>query len=120
MGIGDLFKGYMFFQLASSGIGLVVGSIIMLFYSISYWHPALFFGFIVFLLIGLGLLYVSYRIYQSEKTPSKKGTAKIGYSKGLKKDVCPDCGEREMDVSFDGSGVCDNCGHATRDYHSEI
>jgi len=120
MGIGNLFKGYVFFKLISLGISFSAIGIIGFVFTVSSGDISILLIAIPFLLIGLGALYVCLKIYRSEEDSSSTGrTAKIGYSKELKKYVCSKCGEKEMDVSFDGSGVCDNCGYATRDYHSE-
>jgi len=120
MGIGNLFKGYVFFKLLSLGVSFSVVGIIGFAFTVINGDPSILLIAVPFLLIGIGALYVCLKIYRSDKDYSSPGTtAKIGYSKEVKKDVCPECGEKEMDVSFDGSGVCDNCGYATRDYHSE-
>ncbi len=120
MGIGNLFKGYVFFKLLGVAISFIAAGIIGFAFTVLDGDPSILFIALPFLLIGLGALYICVRIYRSDKEYSSTGTtAKFGYSKELKKDICPECGEKKMDVSFDGSGVCDNCGYATRDYHSE-
>jgi len=123
MGIGNLFKGYIFFKCLIGGITFLVGSIVLLGWMIvargdlSALFPILFllFGGAMMLLISLSI----WRREGGKHHSSTSTDARIGYSKGTNREVCPECGEKKMDVSFDGSGVCDNCGYATRDYHSE-
>ena len=120
IGIGNLFKGYVFFKLISTGIAFIAVGIIGFVFTFLSGDPSILLIALPFLLIGIGALFVCLKIYRSDRDTSSKGKrTDIGYSKGVNKHVYPDCGEKEMDVSFDGSGVCDNCGYATRDYHSE-
>ncbi len=83
------------------------------------------------LLVGAVALYISYRIWSKEKENEKmrspyhsENRVEIGYSKEDsgpgRAEVCPECGEKQMMVQWDGSGLCENCGKTTSDYSEEV
>ena len=74
MGIGNLFKGYVFFKLLGLGIGFIAIGIIGFAFTVLDGDPSILLIAIPFLLIGLGALYVCLRIYRSDKDYSSTGS----------------------------------------------
>ncbi|GEM_PF-1830736 len=122
MGIGDLFKGYVFFKILSAGIGLVIAGFVFLALSIKYGEISGLLPSVVLLLIGALLLYISLKILRGEREKSghvRSSDVDIGYSRKRKYRSCPKCGKETMKVEFDGSAICTNCSHATEEYVEE-
>ncbi len=124
MGLGNLFKGWVFFKVLSTGIVFIVCGLIFLVGLLSEREPIWIFYSLPPLLLGTGLTFVAYRIWKGEKEEDARGspenTVSIGYSKEKKMKECPRCGKEKMDIALDGSGVCDNCGYATKEYYEEV
>ncbi|MFW5898455.1 MAG: hypothetical protein ACOCT7_01215 [Candidatus Saliniplasma sp.] len=122
MGIMDAFKGYLFVKFLVGGLVLNVAGIILLGSAIRNNRLDGFAISAFLFLIGFGLLYMAHKIWSSEKDDTTISTSSvgIGYSKEPKLKECPECGEKKMDVEFDGSGICNGCGYSTQDYDSEM
>lgn len=124
MAFGELLKGWAFITLLRMGFGFIIGGMIFLVLAIYEAEVLAIFCSVPLFLLGTGLTYWGYRIWRKEKEKeavrSSEDRATIGYSKKLRLKKCPECGEKEMSVAFDNSGVCNNCGHSTQQYSDEI
>ncbi len=112
----ELIKAGWMLKLLVLGIGL---SIVSLFFIVSgIWQDRIE-GILCgapLLLIGVGILYASFKVWNRQEDHDNYSGSEIGHgwTKKPKLEDCPECDEK-MEVYHDGSALCKECGYASQD-----